>query len=98
MAPAEPVADAERSADSPPRSATATAEPEGPYGPGSAEPLPDGSAPSPEFTVKGNGTSKLYHTPESPYYKRTRAQVWFRSAEHAEAAGFRHWDRRRRKS
>jgi hypothetical protein len=29
-----------------------------------------------------------FHTPESPYYDRTVAEVWFASAEAAEAAGF----------
>ena len=29
-----------------------------------------------------------YHTPESPYYDRTVAEVWFATAEAAEAAGF----------
>ena len=29
-----------------------------------------------------------YHTPESPYYGRTVAEVWFATAADAEAAGF----------
>ena len=29
-----------------------------------------------------------YHTPESPYYDRTVAEVWFADADAAEAAGF----------
>ena len=29
-----------------------------------------------------------FHTPESPWYGRTIAEVWFNSAEAAEAAGF----------
>jgi large subunit ribosomal protein L17 len=61
--------------------------PEGPYGPDSAAPAADGSAPE-GFTVKGNEDSKLYHTPESPSYGATVAEVWFRTAEAAEAAGF----------
>jgi large subunit ribosomal protein L17 len=60
---------------------------EGPYGPDSAGPTEDGSAPE-GFTVKGNEDSKLYHTPESPSYGATIAEVWFRTAEAAEAAGF----------
>jgi large subunit ribosomal protein L17 len=60
---------------------------EGPYGPDSAVPAADGSAPE-GFTVKGNEDSKLYHTPESPSYGATVAEVWFRTAEAAEAAGF----------
>jgi hypothetical protein len=30
----------------------------------------------------------LYHTPDSRYYKITKAEVWFDTEEHAEAAGF----------
>jgi large subunit ribosomal protein L17 len=60
---------------------------EAPYGPDSAAPAADGSAPE-GFTVKGNEDSKLYHTPESPSYGATVAEVWFRTAEAAEAAGF----------
>ena len=59
-----------------------------PFGPGSAAPLPDGSSPGPEYTIKGNEQSKLFHPPTSPYYGRTRAEVWFRTAADAEAAGF----------
>ena len=61
--------------------------PEGTYGSDSAAPAADGSAPE-GFTVKGNEDSKLYHTPESPSYGATVAEVWFRTAEAAEAAGF----------
>jgi hypothetical protein len=64
--------------------------------PNSAKPLPDGSAPSAEFTIKGNAGSKLFHTKESPYYGRTKAEVWFRNPVDAEAAGFTAWDKRRR--
>jgi len=59
-----------------------------PFGEGSALPLEDGSAPSDDFTIKGNAGSMLYHPPESPFYKRTKAEVWFDSPERAEAAGF----------
>ena len=47
----------------------------------------DGSAPE-GYTVKGNADSGYYHTTESPYYGRTVAEFWFRTAEDAEAAGF----------
>ena len=30
-----------------------------------------------------------FHTPDSPWYKRTKAEVWFRDEESATAAGFR---------
>src|SRR6478752_6625965 len=63
-----------------------------------AVPGPDGAAPGPEFTIKGNADSMLFHTPESPYYARTRAEVWFRTAEEAAAAGFTEWRPHRRTS
>ncbi|TCC20233.1 50S ribosomal protein L17 [Kribbella speibonae] len=53
----------------------------------SAAPLEDGSAPE-GFTVKGNENSMKYHTTESPWYDQTVAEVWFKTAEDAEAAGF----------
>ena len=64
---------------------------EEPHGPGSATPGPGGSGPD-GWTVKGNEDSMLYHSPESPSYKRTVAEVWFRDVETAEAAGFNRWD------
>ena len=62
--------------------------------PNSARPLPDGSAPSAEFTIKGNAGSMLFHTKESPYFGRTKAEVWFKSPTDAEAAGFTGWNKR----
>ena len=59
--------------------------------PGAAAALPDGSAPGPEYTIKGNASSKLFHLPSSPYYRRTKAEAWFRTAEEAERAGFTEW-------
>ncbi|GAA0933776.1 50S ribosomal protein L4 [Pseudonocardia zijingensis] len=59
----------------------------GPYGPESHAPLADGSQPE-GFPVKGNADSMLYHVPGSSFYARTEAEVWFASAEAAEAAGF----------
>jgi large subunit ribosomal protein L4 len=67
---------------------TANPADESPFGAGSAHPLEGGAAPSPEYTIKGNADSMLYHPPESPFYGRTVAEVWFTSAEAAEAAGF----------
>ena len=32
-----------------------------PFGPGSAEPLEDGSAPGPEYVIKGKKAKKIYH-------------------------------------
>jgi large subunit ribosomal protein L4 len=60
---------------------------DGPFGPGSAAPRPDGSAPK-GFDIKGNADSNLYHVPGGRYYKATKAEVWFSSVEAAEAAGF----------
>ena len=60
---------------------------EGPYGPGSAAATEDGSAPD-GFDIKGNANSMLYHVPDSRFYEQTVAEVWFDSAESAEAAGF----------
>ena len=37
----------------------------------------------------------LFHTPESPYYGRTKAEMWFSNAEDAEAAGFTSWSRKK---
>ena len=67
---------------------TANPDDASPFGEFSALPLDDGSAPSDEFTIKGNAGSMLYHPPSSPFYGRTKAEVWFTTAEAAEAAGF----------
>lgn len=64
-----------------------------PYGIGSAAPLANGAAPA-GFTIKGNADSMLYHPPESPYYGRTIAEVWFRTEADAERAGFTRWHRK----
>ena len=68
----------------------------GPYGVGSARAAADGSGPS-GWTVKGNEDSMLYHTPESPSYAQTIAEVWFIDEESAERGGFTHWHERGRK-
>jgi large subunit ribosomal protein L17 len=47
----------------------------------------DGSAPE-GYTVKGNADSGLYHEPDGQWYGQTVAELWFKSAEDAEAAGF----------
>lgn len=46
-----------------------------------------------EGKILGN-QSGLYHTPDSPYYSRTKAEEFFETTEEAEAAGYLHWDRR----
>jgi len=53
----------------------------------SADPLEDGSAPE-GFEIKGNKNSMKFHAPSSPWYARTNAEIWFRTAEAAEAAGY----------
>ena len=52
--------------------------PPGRYGEGSAEAVPHQGPPD-GFTIKGNAQSMLFHTPDSPYYGRTKPEVWFRS-------------------
>ncbi|WP_324266379.1 sunset domain-containing protein [Saccharopolyspora mangrovi] len=65
----------------------------GPY-PGAVQARPDGRSPDSSYRVKGNTRSKRYHTMQSPYYERTKAGVWFRSAADAERAGFSAWNSR----
>jgi large subunit ribosomal protein L17 len=59
----------------------------GPYGADSRLPLDDGEAPE-GFLVKGNRDSMKFHTPASPWYEKTVAEVYFRTASAAEEAGF----------
>ena len=80
-----------RPSPTPRRPRPAAAEPGFGHSPGSAPARPDGSAPGPEYTIKGNAGSMLFHRPDSPYYGRTKAQVWFRTATDARAAGFTEW-------
>jgi hypothetical protein len=63
----------------------------GKFGAGSVDPLTDGSMPE-GYPVKGNEDSMLYHSPQSPWYGRTKAEVWFADEATAAAAGFSHWD------
>jgi large subunit ribosomal protein L17 len=60
---------------------------DGGYGPGSAAPNEDGSAPS-GFDIKGNADSMKFHEPDGQWYDQTVAEVYFRTAEDAEKAGF----------
>jgi hypothetical protein len=66
--------------------------------PTAARALPDGSPPGPEYTIKAKSGSELFHGPQSPYFGRTRAEFWFRTAADARAAGFTEWTPRRRSS
>jgi large subunit ribosomal protein L4 len=53
----------------------------------SAAPLEDGSAPA-GYEIKGKSDSKKYHAPGGRWYDNTTADVWFKTAADAEAAGF----------
>jgi len=59
----------------------------GDFGPDSAAPLADGSGPE-GFEVKGNKDSMKFHVPGSRWYDATIAEVYFRTADAAEANGF----------
>ena len=67
--------------------AEAPAAADGGYGADSAAPLADGSGPE-GFTIKGNKDSMKYHEPDGQWYAATVAEVWFKTAAAAEAAGF----------
>ena len=84
-APAEAPAVAEQTAPAEVEESSSTED--APYGEGSHAPLADGGQPE-GFPVKGNDGSKLYHLPGTSHYDRTVAEVWFASADAAEAAGF----------
>jgi large subunit ribosomal protein L4 len=73
------LADTEEAAD--------TADTDGGFGPDSHAALQVGSAPA-GFEVKGNKDSMKYHVPGSRWYDATDAEVWFRTADAAKAAGF----------
>jgi small subunit ribosomal protein S6 len=65
--------------------AVEAAEPDVPEGAGRG----GGTGECPEdYPIKGNATSKLYHSPGSPSYKRTVPEFCFATTEAAEAAGF----------
>lgn len=93
--PAEPGADASSAHDvgsvpetsSPGDAAAVAGAEEAPYGEGSARAGADGSGPA-GFDIKGNEQSMLYHLPGSASYNRTVAEIWFRTQEEAQAAGF----------
>jgi hypothetical protein len=77
-----------RNTDAAPIRRPSSGGPRTPFGPGSALPKPDGSAPSDEFQVKAVIGSRTYHTAGSGGFAGAKAEVWFRSAEEAERAGF----------
>jgi len=55
--------------------------------PNSAAAIEDGSAPA-GYEIKGKTDSKKYHAPGGRWYENTAADVWFKTAADAEAAGF----------
>ncbi len=55
---------------------------EGSHGPIEGDEMPDG------FPIKGNADSMLYHLPDTAFYGRTVAEVWFATEDAAQAAGF----------
>ncbi|MFO7191732.1 MAG: hypothetical protein DIU77_005770 [Thermocrispum agreste] len=63
--------------------------PPGPFGPGSAMPLPGGGRPGPEYRVKGSVTALRYCPEDSPRFNEMVAEVWFTSVADAERVGFR---------
>ena len=65
-----------------------------PYGAGSAAARADGSGPA-DYGVKADAGAMVYYEEGHPDYEQARADVWFESAAHAEAAGFRAPRRRR---
>ncbi len=81
----EPAPAAKAEAKAPKAAAPEAAD--APHGPGSHAALENGEAPE-GFTIKGNADSGKYHTPDSPWYAKTVAEVWFDTVESAEAAGF----------
>ncbi|ALG13967.1 hypothetical protein [Kibdelosporangium phytohabitans] len=84
--PVVPVAEQDAAADS---SGAGEFVPPGPFGPGSAMPLPGGGAPAPEFGVKASVTALRYCTQDNPQFDRIVAEVWFRTPSDAERVGFR---------
>ena len=54
---------------------------------GAVEAPADGSIPA-GYEIKGNANSMKYHVPGGRYYDITIAEVFFDTAEHAEAAGY----------
>jgi large subunit ribosomal protein L17 len=77
-------ADAAKADEAASEAPAADAATEAPYGEDSFR----GENPPEGFDIKGNEDSMKFHTPESPWYGRTVAEVWFRTTEAAEKAGF----------
>ncbi|MCS7481309.1 hypothetical protein ACFFQW_09395 [Umezawaea endophytica] len=56
----------------------------------------DGERSEVDLPVKGNSKSRIFHTETSPYYRRMKGDVRFRSVEDAERAGYTAWSPRSR--
>ncbi|EWM15492.1 hypothetical protein [Kutzneria sp. 744] len=77
-----------RNTDAAPIRRPSSGGPRTPFGPGSALPKPDGSAPSDDYSVKAVIGTRTYHAAGSGDFDAVLAEVWFRSTDEAERAGF----------
>jgi large subunit ribosomal protein L17 len=55
---------------------------------GAHAPLEDADEAPEGFPIKGNRDSMKFHEPDGQWFGQTVAEIWFDSAESAEAAGF----------
>ncbi|USX52185.1 hypothetical protein [Lentzea sp. HUAS12] len=53
-------------------------------------------AAGPAPAIKANSRTMMFHTPESPYYKRMKGDAFFHSPEDARRAGYTMWTPRPR--
>jgi uncharacterized membrane protein ArfC len=70
--------------------------PPAPFGPGSAQPDPDGRGPA-GWLVKARSEPRLYYIPDNPTYDATVPEVWFKDEDSALRAGFTPWHHNWRK-
>ena len=77
-----------RNTDAAPIRRPSSGGPRTPFGPGSALPKPDGSAPSDDYSVKAVLGSRTYHAAGSGDFDAVKAEVWFHGVDEAERAGF----------
>ncbi len=64
--------------------------------PSDHESLDEKGSVSGRHAIRGNADSMLFHSSDSPHYDRTQAEVWFPDEDAAKAAGFKHWDHRKK--
>ena len=55
------------------------------------QPVAPKAAKQEPLPVKGNSKTMVYHTPDSPYYRRTKGDMTFVSEAEALSAGYRMW-------